>query len=72
MCDTRQPKTVKDDDGDVWTLDEETGYYTSPGLFNRTLEEVRREFGPLSGDIDVRSILADALEDVARKLREAV
>ncbi|MER7922143.1 hypothetical protein ABTY96_03230 [Streptomyces sp. NPDC096057] len=64
---------MTDRDGDVWRLDEESGYYTSPGLFHRTLDEIKREFGPLKdGPGDARILLAEALEDVARKLREAV
>ncbi|MFF3140420.1 hypothetical protein ACFVRU_01475 [Streptomyces sp. NPDC057927] len=73
MCDKTEPRTVTDNDGDVWTLNEETGYYSSPGLYNRTLKEIEEAYGPTSATpVDVRRLLADALEDVARKLREGV
>lgn len=74
MCEKPVPQTVTDNDGDVWTLNEETGYYSSRGLIDRTLVEIEAEFGPTSAasTVAVRRLLADALEDVARRLREAV
>ncbi|MET9126936.1 hypothetical protein [Streptomyces sp. NPDC004528] len=69
---------MTDNDGDVWTLNEETGYYSSRGLYDRTLAEIEEEFGPTSvtpstaTHADVRRLLADVLEDAARRLREEV
>lgn len=67
-----QPKQVKDDEGDVWTLDEASGRYKSPGLRPRTLDELQGDYGPITDYApDTRLLLAQALEDVARKLRGA-
>ncbi|MFD9442123.1 hypothetical protein [Streptomyces sp. NPDC060001] len=71
MSITAQPRTVTDNDGDVWRLNDESGMYESRGLFDRTLDEIRREYGPLKTDSeDVRTVIADVLEEIARKLRE--
>ncbi|MGW0468296.1 hypothetical protein ACWDX6_23975 [Streptomyces sp. NPDC003027] len=66
------PATLVDSDGDVWTWNAYDESYSSPGLADRTRAEIEREFGPVtaSDTSDVRLLLAEALEDVARKLRE--
>ncbi|MFD6363484.1 hypothetical protein ACFWFX_27105 [Streptomyces roseolus] len=72
MSDT-WPTRLIDRDGDEWTWDPNDEMYCSGGLSPRSRRQLESDYGPLKAPdhLDVRLLLAEALEDVARKLRES-